>query len=237
MAQRSREPKIDTRTAREKLSIRGKPYYRSVRSGLHLGYRKGRGQGRWVVRVYVGNGNYRAETIATADDHSDANGRDTLDYAQALKAAQAIQARYAGYPAQGRYTVTQAIEDYLTQLKHQGKRTGDATNRVKVHILPTLGPIEITKLTASRLREWLSGMANAPARVRAKRDGEVAYRPLSDDPEARRSRRASANRTLTVLKAALNLAWREGRVSDDKAWKREALRSGGGCAHPISSNR
>ena len=40
------------------------------------------------------------------------------------------------------------------------------------------------------------------------------------DGDALRRRRASANRTLTVLKAALNRAWREGRVSSDEAWRR-----------------
>src|SRR5439155_21461176 len=30
----------------------------------------------------------------------------------------------------------------------------------------------------------------------------------------------TANRVLTVLKAALNQAWREGRVSSDEAWRR-----------------
>src|SRR5262249_228073 len=38
--------------------------------------------------------------------------------------------------------------------------------------------------------------------------------------EERRVRRASANRVLTTLKAALNRAFREGHVSDDIAWRR-----------------
>jgi len=38
-------------------------------------------------------------------------------------------------------------------------------------------------------------------------------RPLG--PDAIRKRRATANRVLTVLKAALNHAWREGRVPSD----------------------
>ena len=35
-----------------------------------------------------------------------------------------------------------------------------------------------------------------------------------------RRRRASANRVLTYLKAALNLAWRNGLVPSDDAWRR-----------------
>jgi integrase len=40
------------------------------------------------------------------------------------------------------------------------------------------------------------------------------------DPEAIRRRRASANRTLTVLKAALNRAWRDGKIPSDEPWRR-----------------
>jgi integrase len=40
------------------------------------------------------------------------------------------------------------------------------------------------------------------------------------DHEAIRRRRASANRTLTVLKAALNRAWREGKIASDDPWRR-----------------
>jgi integrase len=40
------------------------------------------------------------------------------------------------------------------------------------------------------------------------------------DADAVRRRRSSANRILTVLKAALNRAWREGKVPSDDAWRR-----------------
>lgn len=45
-------------------------------------------------------------------------------------------------------------------------------------------------------------------------------RDTSDDPEASRRRRASANRILTILKAALNHAWRDGKAPSDEAWRR-----------------
>jgi integrase len=40
------------------------------------------------------------------------------------------------------------------------------------------------------------------------------------DSDAVRARRATANRTLTVLKAALNHAYHEGRVSTDEVWRK-----------------
>jgi integrase len=41
-----------------------------------------------------------------------------------------------------------------------------------------------------------------------------------NDAEATRRRRSTANRTLTILKAALNHAWREGKTPSDDAWRR-----------------
>ena len=63
------------------LKPRGKPYYRSLEEGLHLGYRKGEGgAGKWVCRHYVGGQTYAVETIAAADDLSDADGVVVLSY-------------------------------------------------------------------------------------------------------------------------------------------------------------
>ena len=42
MPRRVRESILDSRDARLKLKVRGKPYWRSIGAGLHVGYRKGR---------------------------------------------------------------------------------------------------------------------------------------------------------------------------------------------------
>jgi hypothetical protein len=81
-----RDANLETRTARSRLAARGKPYYRAIEPGLHLGYRKPPrgGPGKWLARHYVGGAVYQLEAIGTADDHSDADGRAILDYRQAL---------------------------------------------------------------------------------------------------------------------------------------------------------
>jgi integrase len=43
---------------------------------------------------------------------------------------------------------------------------------------------------------------------------------MPDTDEARRRRRATVNRVLGMLKAALNRAWRDGKVGSDDAWRR-----------------
>ena len=52
-------------------------------AGLHVGYRKGKRGGVWVIRRYIGAGDYKVETIAAADDVEDANGIEILDFWQA----------------------------------------------------------------------------------------------------------------------------------------------------------
>jgi len=47
-----------------------------------------------------------------------------------------------------------------------------------------------------------------------------ATRAIADNDEARRKRKATANRSLTMLKAALNRAFRGGRVASDTAWRK-----------------
>jgi hypothetical protein len=63
-------------------------------------------------------------------------------------------------------------------------------------------------------------VAAAPPRLRTRLGRKQNVRDTLDDPEALRRRRATANRILTVLKAALNHAWRESKVASDDAWRR-----------------
>jgi integrase len=78
----------------------------------------------------------------------------------------------------------------------------------------------VAELTAEQLRRWLATMAAAPAQSRPKA-GKPQYKaaPVGDD--GMRARRASANRVLTMLKAALNHAFDEGHVSNRDAWGRK----------------
>ncbi|HKG85608.1 MAG TPA: site-specific integrase, partial [Beijerinckiaceae bacterium] len=75
--------------------MRGKPYYRTLDEGPHLGYRKGVTGGKWVVRHYIGDETYRVETIATADDAADPDGLAILSYKQAQAAARKRMVRRA----------------------------------------------------------------------------------------------------------------------------------------------
>ena len=71
------------------------------------------------------------------------------------------------------------------------------------------------------MTRWRNKLATQPKRVRTKRTAtEPATREIADDEDARRARKATANRILTMLKAALNRAFQAGRTSSDSAWRK-----------------
>jgi integrase len=234
VARTIRDQRFDSREARKKLKPRGKPYYRLLDEGLHFGYRKGQSGGKWVFRLYKGNEQYVVETIGNADDGaSDADGVTILSFAQGQARARSLaELRRKGIattPAlriteQDVYRVKDCIADYLDWMEHSRKSAQDARYRAERIILPALGEVACDSLTTDAVQKWLRDEAKAPARLRStKKDEKVTKqntKPASDDPEVHRKRRASANRTLTILKAALNRAWREGKIASDSAWRR-----------------
>jgi hypothetical protein len=227
MARSVRDAKLDSRTAREKLKQSGKPYYRALDPGLHLGYRKGATGGRWVMRWYKGEGVYGVETIGTADDKADSGeGEVVLDFRQAQARARERHIEHVriakGMPAKaGPYTVQACMEEYLSFLEAERKTGRDARYRAQALILPALGHVPCADLTAELLRKWLKRAALSAPRLRTRKGGEQRYRETEiDDDEAHRRRKATANRVLTILKASLNRAWREGKIPSDDAWRR-----------------
>jgi integrase len=204
-----KDSRLDSREARLRLKVRGKPYARLIEPKLHLLYRRLAGRsGSWAVRRYVGAQTYIVEALgAVADDYSDANGHDVLEFKQAQRRALESKPKVAT----GALTVADALKAYLADLAHRGKSSTQETRyRVDALITPQLGEIAVEALTSEQIRAWHAALAKAPGRHTQK----------ADEAEAQRRRRSSANRTLTVLRAALNLAYREGKVPSDAAWRR-----------------
>jgi hypothetical protein len=177
----TREVNLSTRAARERLKPSGKPYYRTLDQGLHLGYRKGVRGSAWVTRCYVGQEVYKVESLeGRPDDVLAADGVTVLTWSQAQAEARKLFARRvreaAGLEAEqrkGPYTVRDAISDYLDWLARHRKTTRDSKYRAEALILPDLGDINVDRLSATRLLKWLGELAAAPARLR-RNAGEIA---------------------------------------------------------------
>jgi hypothetical protein len=153
-----------------------------------------------------------------ADDALDPEGLLAISYADAQARAR-VWFDTVTKPAQpntGPYTVRHAVADYLDWFRATGRKSIKETEAsVKAFILPNLGDDKVPSLSAAQLRKWHSEIAAAAPRLRTKPGNQQKVRDTAGDPEARRRRRATANRILTVLKAALNHAWREGKVPSD----------------------
>lgn len=223
VARTVRDTTLETRAARGRLKARGKPYYRVLDEGLHIGYRKPRGgAGKWVVRQYVGGQSYAVKTIAGADDQSDANGVDVLSFAQAQAKARALRDERSRSAAgiTGTLTVADAMRDYIEFLEVNRKTASDVRYRYAAFIEEPLGNIEVAALKAKKIRDWHAGLAKSAPRLRTRKGEDQKHAKMPKDDDAKRRRQSSANRNLVVLRAALNHAWREGNVTSDAEWRR-----------------
>jgi integrase len=224
MARKVRDKELDTREARGKLMPRGKPYYRSIERGLHLGYRKLKGRaGTWWARHYVGNQAYTVEAIGAADDLSDADGVAILNYWQAQTKAREMMVSRAHTAAgkTGPLTVAKVMEEYLSFLDTNRKTGTEARYRYEAFIKPALDDLEVNSLTTDQITAWHVGLAKKAPRLRTTKGEPQRHGELGRDDESVRRRKATANRTLTILKAALNRAWRTKRkmVPSDAEWR------------------
>ncbi len=225
MARTVADRNLGTRETRRRLPARRKPYWRSIERGLHLGYYKGSRGGAWIVRRYAGEGRYREHGLGTADDTLDADGLAVLDFGEAQARARewfhAAARRAAGEaPDAGPFTVSDALDAYLDWFGRHRKSLVATRSAIEAHIRPALGEIEAAKLTTATLRRWHDHLAEQPSRVRTRRGEAPRHRGPPEDAEAQRARRSTANRVLTILKAALNRAWHDGKVTSPDAWQK-----------------
>jgi integrase len=140
-----------------------------------------------------------------------------LTYWQAVEAARKRRDENGAEKAAKPLTVADAMAAYLAGLAP--KAAADARYRSNAFILPALGEREVASLTVDDIRSWHRGIAANGARLRSAKGKAARYRQAPDTDDAHRRRQATANRVLTVLKAALNHAWRDGKVPSDTAWR------------------
>ena len=227
MPRATKDARLDTAAARARLQARRKPHYRLIEKGLHVGYYAGARGGSWIARRYAGTGAYETHRLGLADDGRAADGAVVLTFTQAQAKARAWATQQdrvaAGMVDDEPWTVTKAVEHYLLDYTARGGKARRMTEiTFEAHTPAKLAERKIADLTPAIIRSWHRGLATSPARLRT---GAAAtsqrVRPLpSDDPDALRARRATANRILTQLKAALNLAYREGHATTDDPWRR-----------------
>lgn len=193
MGKTLKESPVTSRSARAGLSI--DVHWRGIDPDVHLGYRKGRHGGRWLVRWYVGDQKYRQTQLGTADDIL-TEGTLSFDAAVKLARMTVTEARRlvkaaAKGPAP---TVRSAVEAYAAvrdaRASAEAGRSvhSDSNGRMRRYVLTDeqLAGTELQALSEDALKEWRSKL-NSPLK------------------------RATRQRLANDFKAALNAAYREHR--------------------------
>lgn len=229
MARTVRDAKLESRSARLSLSARIEPHWKSIDSGLALGYRRNKKGGTWLARRWDGEkARYREHKIGPTDDVQDPDGLSIFSFSQAQSAARNWWQREERVAAgleeevRGPYCVADALSDYFLARERKGSRGVYSDRRyADSRINPILGATDIAKLTAARIRRWHEDLAVNEKMLRTKSGARKPRLKAIDrgDPDAVRARQASANRVLTILKAALNCAFQNGRIHSDTAWR------------------
>jgi len=213
--------RLHSKTARRNLKPRHSPYYERIGRGVYLSYRRAKGQpsGRWGVRVYAGDKQYKERALCESDDQTAANGTSIQDYDQARDHARSVAPGLTERDQEqlAPVTVADVMDDYLEWLADHRKSAEHAEYNYRAHIERQLGRKRIASLTTRDIARWHRELAKTDARIRGKGNS----RPLDPkDSEAVRKRKATANRILTVLKAGLNYAFYQGAIENDTAWRR-----------------
>ncbi len=115
-------------------------------------------------------------------------------------------------PAGGNvYTVAHALNDYLCRHAPSGSTSRNEYN-IASRVARHLGAIPLRELRAADIERWLSTALAEPAQAKRSED----LQPL----ERVRRRKATLNRQLGLLRAALTLAFVNRRIDSDAEWRR-----------------
>jgi len=222
MAQKIRDGQLEKRSNRLKLPLRTRTF-KVLDTGLALSYRRTSEQfGIWGVRIALADGRYRLESLGTADDYADANGETVFTFGQAQdKALERFKAvQQDGGVIKTPTTVKEAVEHYLEWFRENKKSVKETETAIKAHILPTFGADKVDLLTKERIQAWHARLATKAARKRSKKGAAIAHREKPESDDGKRSRKSTANRILTILKAILNKAYEDKLATKDDEWKR-----------------
>lgn len=207
MARTARGGYLETRSARlNKLTPRKKPYWaRAGKEGVHLGYRRKKPRGKdangaWIARRYIGASKYCEEVFAEADDFADADGSAILSYAQAVEK---LSARASVVQTRRRYSVADAVADYLAALTLKSspdcvRMARSSLDHYLIGFLSRDGidgaQLLLEQLTGEHFKGWHAwALQNKPQRKRKDAPGALPPRPTGristmKKPEQERAR-------------------------------------------------
>src|SRR5690606_22573439 len=195
---------IDKASVRNKLEPRRSPYWGPpVERGLYVGFRKLGQGGTWIARYRTDDGQkYNSLGLVTADNDYEAAKREARRWMRIVD---------AGVQTDRPVTVADVCRDYVDAMKAEGReRSSVDANKTFARIVynDPIGKVRADKLTQRHLEAWR-------ARMEA---GEMSGRKKGIPS------RATFNRNLTALKAALNRAVSRREIPHDRAVEWNAIK-------------
>lgn len=198
---------------REKLKPKAgdEPHWQRLRQGVYLGYRPSRKKagGTWFARFY--NSETNRNIRKRLGDYGSLSGHDLFKQVKADAEAWADTVETGGERARELETVKDACEAYLTE-----KPGSIAEGVFRRHVYDdAIAKVKLDKLRRHHLKAWRKRLEQAPALVTRTKD--------NDKKRMKERSKATVNRDMVPLRAALGMVLKPGAPNTDAAWQ-EALR-------------
>lgn len=230
-----RTPNLNDAATRRMLPCRRAAYWNILEYCRHLGLEKRRDKpAYWVARIRTKSGTYRQSRLGPA---CEASG-DGFSYENAVAAAEAwfasteINSISADpYPVgtcqtlryvktTRAFTVGDSLVDYVEWKRIAAtKKTFDVLlSLINHHIMPSLGDVPLEELTSTRITKFYREVLETPPKRGNRKQGP--RRALPDiDADALRRRKATANTLAGILRLAVQMAWENGHINDERSWR------------------
>ena len=186
---------ITTAAGRRRLDPQPEPYWHKIVKGRYVGYRAG--ADTWVARMFL-NGANAFQALDSARDFESAKAKAEKWFAELTGGAEA------------HYLVDDAIADYIEyrQIENGEASAHEAKLMLNKRALPKFKGRELASITTDDLSKWRNSFLPKAS-------------PDDPDPEeTKRRAKDTANKHWNYLRAALALAFRDGKVASDVAWRR-----------------
>jgi len=208
--------KIDTVSARDKIKPRRDPFWQRIIKGGYVGFRKMSADtsGTWLARYRTENDGQQQMPLGVLDEFPPGERFD-----RAVSLARAWFEHLGKGGSTVRTTVAMACANYVDHLRREkgDKKADDAKARFKRWVDSSpIANVSLDKLTRDHIKAFRARLIDTPV----KRKGVESSRA-----------KGTINRDMTALRAALNHALADGKVTTDFAW-REVLK-----AIPNADNR
>lgn len=189
---------IDKATVRNKLAPRREPYWGApVERGLYVGFRRLAQGGNWIARYHAEDRSHVYQTLGAVTAEN--------DYENAKREAKRWRRTVdAGVQTDRLVTVADVCRDYTAALATEGRARASTDARKRFDRIvydDVIGKLRADKLTQRHLEAWMARME--AGKMTGRKQGIPS--------------RATFNRNLTTLKAALNRAVSRREVPHERA--------------------